>query len=68
MTDRFRSKYRELTDAERISIEEIKTTAEKLEQAIERARQLDRAGGRELALATTKLEESVMWAIKGVTG
>lgn len=67
---RFRSRYRQLTDAETSAIADIKTAAECLEDAIENAQRLDTEGarGREFSLAMTNLEQSVMWATKGVTG
>lgn len=69
-TGRFRSRYRQLTDAETSVIADIKAAAEMLESAIDNAKRLDTEGaaGREYQLAVTNLEQSVMWAVKGVTG
>ena len=50
----------ELTVAQRSSIRNIKTCA------IELARCIHPADNREKSLAMTKLEEAVMWAVKGV--
>lgn len=69
-TGRFRSRYRQLTDAETSAIADIKVAAEVMEAAIDNAKRLDTEGasGREFQLAITNLEQSVMWATKGVTG
>lgn len=63
MTTPFRSQYRELTDEEKNLVGEIKSKAEWLFQAIEKTKP-----NREASLAKTKLEETVMWAVKGITG
>ncbi len=60
----FRSRYRQLSDAEIATHDVIKKTAAELWNAIE-------AGvpeGRDKALAKTKLQESIMWAVRGLTG
>lgn len=59
----FRHAYRPLTAVEKQLVESIKDKAEELELLFELALQ-----GREIALARTKLEETVMWAVKGITG
>ncbi len=60
---RFRTIYRELSAGEAQLVVDIKRKAEDL------ARLMDAAPvGRERSLAMTKLEESVMWAVKGITG
>ena len=59
---RFRPVYRKLTEAESRHAEFIKKQAEELARAFE-----DMPQGRETALAFTKLEEAVMWAVKGLT-
>ncbi|MCR9218932.1 MAG: hypothetical protein NXI21_01780 [Alphaproteobacteria bacterium] len=62
MADRFREEHRPLTEAERRLVDAVKATAADLEELI------DACGpGREAALALTKLEEAVMWAVKAVT-
>lgn len=76
MPDVFHTAYRELSDAEKELMKKLK------HQASELLRQFDNVlairnpgakpgvpleGGREIALARTALEESVMWAVKGLT-
>lgn len=65
MGDVFHSKYRELNDAEKLKMEEIKLRAVEIYKIFEALATPD--NGREYAIAKTKLEESVMWAIKGLT-
>lgn len=73
MQDVFRQKYRELNDVEKRELENIKTIAEDLYKAIEHNTKVGvpdpegNSNGREMALAKTKLEESIMWAVKGLT-
>ena len=57
----FRPKYRELTRNEKDQIDRIKDKAAAL------AVEFNPTDSREKALALTKLEECVMWAVKGVT-
>jgi len=61
---RFRPTYRGLTDNQKYAHDRIKRCAAELELAMNESVLI----GRELALAMTKLEESVMWVIKGLTG
>jgi hypothetical protein len=61
MSNPFRTTYRQLTDAEKARVEALKTQAEQLLALIDKP-------SREGALARTKLEECVMWAVKGITG
>lgn len=57
-----RHQYRVLTDAEKAQMKKIKDDALALHNY------LDTLGtSRELALAKTKVEEAVMWAVKHVT-
>lgn len=58
----FRPVYRQLTDDEKKLSDDIKDRAEELHQLILKAPK-----SRHQSLAVTKLEESVMWAIKGIT-
>ena len=58
----FRPAYRPLSEGERQNIEELKDLAGKLHGVIDAC-----ATGREGAIAKTKLEEAVMWAVKGAT-
>ena len=61
--DRFRKKQRPLTELEKLLVMDIKDRATSLAITLELA-----PHNREHALAMTKLEEAVMWAVKGVTG
>lgn len=62
MSDRFRPLYRVLSQAEQERIDLIKEQAASLCATIESLPE-----SRERAIAITKLEESVMWAVKGAT-
>lgn len=65
MTDTFRLQHKELNAYDKHLIDQIKADAFSLEQYIK-----DIPYGsseREKALALTKLEECVMWAVKGIT-
>lgn len=62
MSDVMRQKYRELTEGEREVMETIKVKGQQLYNLIDSIGQ-----SRELSLAKTKLEESVMWATKHIT-
>jgi hypothetical protein len=66
MSNTFRKTYRELTEAEKAVIEEIKETAERLEEMYIASRENGK-NPRHIALALTALEESVMWAVKAIT-
>lgn len=57
----FRPKYRELKPTEQQRIDRIKA------KAVELATEFNPTDNREKALALTKLEECVMWAVKGIT-
>jgi len=57
----FRPVYKELSQTEKDTCDRIKSKAADL------AVELFPNDGREKAIAMTKLEECVMWAIKGVT-
>jgi len=64
----FRKEYRLLTDAEKFQIESIKSLAEEMVAAMEvYSSSFTPSQERAIALAMTKLEESVMWAVKGIT-
>ncbi len=66
----FRSAYRELSEEEKNIVADIKDRAEELYGVIN-TYAAQRSGGsmqRYFALAKTSLEESVMWAVKGITG
>lgn len=59
---RFRPVYRPLTEDEKALHDAIKMKAAELEALFERVRPC-----RETSLGFTKLEEAVMWAVKGLT-
>lgn len=60
---RFRPTYRALTDEEKVLHDDIKQRAESIENLFSYIKD-----GRYKSLALTALEESVMWAIKELTG
>lgn len=62
MSDVFRTKWRELTEDEKLSIELIMVKATELHDFIEAI-----GHSRYTSLAKTALEESVMWAVKQLT-
>lgn len=68
MTDVFRKEYRKLEDHEVAWMNQIKDAAEALLLEIDKPRQPDFKGNREIALAKTNLEQAVMWATKAITG
>ena len=59
---KFRPQYRQLTDTEKQLHDDIKEKAGELDDLFEKLRP-----GRCTSIAGTKLEESIMWAIKGLT-
>lgn len=62
-----RHKYRTLSDSEKREVDDIKDQAQELWDAIDSVDE-DRSGqGRSKALAKTKLEEAVFWAVHAVT-
>jgi hypothetical protein len=62
----FRKTYRPLLPDEQELVEQIRDAAERLLILFSDGE--TQYNGRDLALARTKLEEAVMWAVKGVTG
>jgi len=61
--DPFRKEHRPLTDRDLVAMARVKEEATRLLDTIhEHVPQ-----GREKAIALTKLEESIMWATKGIT-
>lgn len=65
MTDTFRKEYKPLSDEKKAQMAEVKEIAEKLEEKIIECTTAD--NGREMAVAKTQLETSIMWAVKGIT-
>lgn len=59
----FRHQYRTLTEAEKAYIQQIKDMALQMYGTMS-----DIGDSRELSIAKNKLEESVMWAVKHITG
>ena len=59
-----RHAYRVLSDEEKASMQEIKDMGLAFHDRIAK---LSPAGSREIALAKTKVEEAVMWAVKYIT-
>lgn len=57
-----RQQYRELLATERHLVERVKVVGEELWTLINSG-----VESREMALAKTKVEEAVMWAVKGIT-
>ncbi len=59
-----RHEYRVLSDEEKAAMKEVK------DRGLDFLSTLDLLckPGRETALARTKIEEAVMWAVKGITG
>ncbi len=58
----FRTQYRQLSEQEQKHIADIKAKADEMLAA------MGTQVSREMSLARTKLEESVMWAVKAITG
>ncbi|PRY38427.1 hypothetical protein CLV58_109154 [Spirosoma oryzae] len=77
MTDRFRQQYTPVTDQQKGFMIEIKKKATELESLLSQVQtysnlesKSDKSKaeyGRALSIATTKLEESVMWAVKAAS-
>lgn len=59
-----RHQYRVLSEAEKVAMVELKDIGAGFVKAVDRVV----PAGREAALARTKIEEAVMWAVKGLTG
>lgn len=58
----FNQEYRQLTDEEKEKVKAIKDKADELYELF-----VGVTDGRMQALAKTKLEECIMWAVKGIT-
>ena len=61
--DTFRKEYKELTPEVTLAMGAMKVFAQSLLDFIDEKV----PAGREKSLAVTKLEESIMWAVKGLT-
>jgi len=70
-TNPFRKQHKELTDDQKQAVSQVKNDAECLYATIcdlsERIEDKGNIDPRCLAVAKTKLEEAVMWAVKGFT-
>ena len=58
-----RHSYRKLTDAEKAQMEQVKDVGLMFDRLINNLGQ----SKREYSIAKTKIEEAVMWAVKGLT-
>lgn len=67
MTDIFRKEYRQLSGEVKDDIYAFKCKAEALLNEFDLANLRDETDKRCMALAKTKLEESIMWAVKAIT-
>lgn len=63
----FRQKYRDLPEKEKAEVSNIKNDAALLWELIDDITSSHPDAAREAAIAKTKLEECVMWAVKGIT-
>lgn len=63
MSDPVRTEYRVLSEGEKAVLLEIKGAGSRFLDMLTKL-----GPNRELSLAKTKVEEAVMWAVKGVTG
>ena len=64
-TNIFRSVYKELSEEQKKHIDDVKDKANELYHLLPKTD--GRGANREVAVAITKLEEAVMWAVKGMT-
>jgi hypothetical protein len=67
-SDAVRHNYRVLSDAEKAAMTAIKDLGAELLELINGVAEENPNAGRACALARTKTEEAVMWAVKGLTG
>ena len=65
MSDVFHATYRELTEGEKEFLSKLKDKASELHNLYEDV--MNPNNVRETSLAKTKLEESIMWMVKGLT-
>jgi hypothetical protein len=64
--DIFKKTYKELTPEMKAFLDKLKEKAQELYDVIDKGGTPN--NGREIALAKTNLEQSIMWAVKGLTG
>lgn len=62
--DTMRTEYRTLTEPEQLAMKEVKLAGEAFLATLDKFCH----PGRETSLARTNAEQSVMWAVKGITG
>ena len=62
-----RHTYRALTDHEKAVMSAIKTDGQNLIDTFETLRKTTPNSARQYSIAITKMEEAVMWAVKGLT-
>lgn len=62
MNDPMRKQYKELTDGDKAAILNVKSKGEDFLNYLNGFE-----GSREFSIAKTKIEEAVMWAVKGLT-
>lgn len=69
MADTFRRNYTPLSDQQRAHMDQVKIYAEDLEVLFDKVspRTVQGEKSRCINIARTKLEEAVMWAVKGIT-
>lgn len=65
--NKFRSEYRELADDEQEAIDKIKDLAGELDNIFAEQFDDEKENGRLVSLAKTKLETSIMYAVKSIT-
>ena len=65
MSDTFRKEYKPLSEKQKDMIADVKNIATILEELFTLIDTPD--CGREIAIAKTNLEQSIMWAVKGIT-
>lgn len=68
MADVFRQEYTKLTQDKWETMKDIKVRAQELWDQIDSLTCYEPENVREISLAKNKLEEAVMWAVKGITG
>lgn len=67
MSDIFRKVYTPISIERKVQIDAVKDLAQALYDKLIDSDLVALSSGRENALAKTKLEEAIMWAVKGLT-